>query len=92
MLVGKSERTVLGIKTSDVLAMATLAGAKAFNRKDIGRIAVNAKPDFLLIDLNHPATPPFYDPLGNLLHCAAERAVKAIYVNGRCIASDGKLA
>jgi len=80
---------VLDIKTSDVRDMATLAGAKALNRKNISRIAVDAKPNFLLIDLNHPAIPPVYDPLRNLLHCAAERAVKAIYVNGRCIASDG---
>ncbi len=82
---------MLDIKTSDVRDMATLAGAKALNRKNISRIAVDAKPNFLLIDLNHPAIPPVYDPLRNLLHCAAERAVKAIYVNGRCIASDGKL-
>ncbi len=88
-IAGKS---VFDIKTSDVLDMATLAGAKALGRKDIGRITVGAKPDFSLIDLNHPAMQPVYDPLRNLLHCAAERAVKAVYVDGRCIASDGKLA
>lgn len=84
-------KSVFDIKTSDILDMATLAGANALGRKDIGRIAVGARPDFSLIDLNHPAMQPVYDPLRNLLHCAAERAVKAVYVDGRLIASDGKL-
>lgn len=87
-IAGKS---VFDIMTSDILDMATLSGAKALGRKDIGRIAVGAKPDFSLIDLNHPAMQPVYDPLRNLLHCAAERAVKAVFVDGRCISADGKL-
>lgn len=87
-IAGKS---VFDIKTSDILDMATLSGARALGRKDIGRIAVGAKPDLLLVDLEHPAMQPVYDPLRNLLHCAAERAVKAVYVDGRCIAMDGKL-
>ncbi len=87
-IAGKS---VFDVKTSDVLEMATLAGAKALGRKDIGRIAVGAKADFSLVDLNHPAMQPVYDPLRNLLHCAAERAVKAVYVDGHCIANDGRI-
>ncbi|KQV38368.1 MULTISPECIES: amidohydrolase family protein [unclassified Rhizobium] len=86
-IAGKS---VFDLKTSDILEMATLAGAKALGRQDIGRIAVGAKPDFSLVDLNHPAMQPIHDPLRNLLHCAAERAVEAVYVDGRCIARNGR--
>lgn len=87
-IAGKS---VFDIKTGDILDMATLGGAKALGRSDIGRIAVGAKPDFSLVDLNHPAMQPVYDPLRNLLQCAAERAVEAVYVDGQCIARGGKL-
>lgn len=87
-IAGKS---VFDISTADVLDMATLGGSKALGRNDIGRIAVGAKPDFSLIDLDHPAMQPVYDPLRNLLHCAAERAVQAVYVDGQCILRDGKL-
>ncbi len=87
-IAGKS---VHDIKTADIFEMATLGGAKALGRTDIGRIAVGAKADFSLIDLNHSAMQPVYDPLRNLLHCAAERAVQAVYVDGQCIARDGKL-
>jgi cytosine/adenosine deaminase-related metal-dependent hydrolase len=46
--------------------------------------------DFSIIDLTHPAMQPVYDPLCSLLHCAAERTVESVHVDGRCIARDGK--
>lgn len=33
---------------------------------------------------------PVYDPLRGLLHCAAERAVESVHVDGRCVSRDGK--
>ena len=33
---------------------------------------------------------PVYDPLRSLLHCAAERAVEKVYVDGRLIVDRGK--
>lgn len=87
-IAGKS---VFDLKTADILDMATLAGARALGRQDIGRIAVGARPDFSLVDLSHPAMQPVYDPLRNLLHCAAERAIEAVYVDGRCIARQGQI-
>jgi cytosine/adenosine deaminase-related metal-dependent hydrolase len=86
-IAGKS---VFDLNTADVLDMATLAGAQALGRDDIGRIAVGARADFSIIDLTHPAMQPVYDPLRSLLHCAAERAVESVHVDGRCIARDGK--
>jgi len=83
-------RTVSDLATADVLDMATLAGARALGRSDIGRVAVGAKADFCVVNLEHPAMQPVYDPLRSLLHCAAERAVESVHVDGRCIARDGR--
>jgi hypothetical protein len=33
---------------------------------------------------------PLYDPLRNLLHCAAERAVVGVYVDGTCVMRDDR--
>jgi 5-methylthioadenosine/S-adenosylhomocysteine deaminase len=77
--------TVFDVDTAAVFDAATLAGAKALGRNDIGRIATGAKADFSLVDLKHPGMQPLYDPLRNLLHCAAERAVAAVYVDGACV-------
>lgn len=84
-------RSVFDVGTVDVFEAATLAGAHALGRPDIGRIAVGAKADFLLIDLKHAAMQPVYDPLRNLLHCAAERAVEAVYVDGVAVVDNGRL-
>lgn len=80
------------VATGDILEMATLAGAKALGRDDIGRIALKAKADFFIVDLKHPAMQPVYDPLRNLLHCAAERAIEAVYVDGDLVVEKGRPA
>src|SRR5690606_33540682 len=49
-----------------------------------------AKADFSLVDLKHPGMQPLHDPLRNLLHCAAERAVAAVYVDGACVMREDR--
>lgn len=82
--------SVFDVSTADIFEAATLAGAKALGRDDIGRIAPGAKADFSLIDLKHPGMQPVYDPVRNLLHCAAERAVAAVYVDGACVMENDR--
>ncbi|WP_421593030.1 amidohydrolase family protein [Shinella sp. M27] len=82
--------TVFDVSTADIFDVATLAGARALGRSDIGRIAKGAKADFSLVDLKHPGMQPVYDPLRNLLHCAAERAVAAVYVDGACVMENDR--
>ena len=82
--------SVFDVDTAAVFEAATLSGAKALGRSDIGRIARGAKADFSLVDLKHPGMQPLYDPLRNLLHCAAERAVAAVYVDGTCVMRDDR--
>jgi cytosine/adenosine deaminase-related metal-dependent hydrolase len=75
---------------SDIFTAATIGGAKALVRDDIGRIAVGAKADLMLIDLAHPAMRPTRDPLRSLIYSASERAVRDVYVDGRRVVADGK--
>ena len=82
--------TVFDVGTADLFEMATLAGARALGRSDIGLIAKGSKADFSLIDLTHPGMQPIHDPLRNLLHCAAERAVAAVYVDGVCVMENDR--
>ncbi|WP_245299300.1 amidohydrolase family protein [Sinorhizobium sp. GL28] len=85
-----SGKSVFDVATGDILEAATIAGARALGRDDIGRIAVGSKADFLVVDLRHHAMQPVYDPLRNLLHCAAERAIERVYVDGTCVVSGGR--
>lgn len=83
-------KSVFDMTTADIFDAATLAGARALGRSDIGRLSVGAKADLLVIDLDAPSMRPVYDPLRSLLHCAAERAVERVYVDGRLTVDRGK--
>ncbi|MGO4839936.1 amidohydrolase family protein, partial [Rhizobiaceae sp. 2RAB30] len=83
-------KSVFDVTTGDVFDAATLAGARALGRQDIGRLEVGAKADLLVVDLDTPTMRPVYDPLRSLLHCAAERAVQRVYVDGRLTVDQGK--
>lgn len=82
--------TVADLKTSDVFNAATIGGAKALRRDDIGVVKVGAKADLVLVDLKNQAMRPLREPLRSLIFVAAERAVRDVYVDGRLVVENGK--
>lgn len=84
--------TPFNVTTGQIFRSATLGGAKLLGRDDIGRLAVGAKPDVVLVDLKHPMLQPsFREPLRALIFSAAERAVKHVFVAGRHVVKDFKV-
>lgn len=83
-------RNVAGPSTASVLHAATVGGARALGRDDLGKLAVGAKADFVLVDLDHPMMQPVRDPLRSLVYTAGERPVRDVYVDGRQVVRDGK--
>jgi cytosine/adenosine deaminase-related metal-dependent hydrolase len=75
--------------STDVFNAATIGGAVALGRNDLGRLAPGAKADLVLIDLDHPSMKPGRDPLRNLIFTAAERAVKHVYIDGLQVVNNG---
>jgi 5-methylthioadenosine/S-adenosylhomocysteine deaminase len=84
-------RSVFDLDTGGLFSAATLGGARALGRSDIGRLATGAKADLTLVDLSHPAMQPVHDPLRNLIHCAAERAIRDVYVDGEAVVKDHRI-
>ncbi|MFQ5786086.1 MAG: amidohydrolase family protein [Alphaproteobacteria bacterium] len=70
---------------------ATVGGARAIRRPDLGRLAVGAKADIVLVDLNHPYMQPAREPLRSLIHSASDRAVRDVYVDGAPVVRGGKV-
>jgi 5-methylthioadenosine/S-adenosylhomocysteine deaminase len=85
-----STGNVHALRTTDLFDAATIGGAKALGREDIGRLAPGAKADLVLVDVTHPAMRPVYDPIRSLIYAAGERAVRQVYVDGRVVVRDGK--
>jgi len=87
-LAAETPRTVA---TADVFEAATVGGAAALARDDIGRLAPGCRADVVLVDLHHPAMRPVRDPLRSLIYSAAGRAVRSVFVDGVEIVRDGRV-
>ena len=77
--------------TEDVFGCATVGGARALGRPDLGRLAPGCKADIVLIDLRHPSMRPIRDPLRSLVYAAADRAVRDVYVDGVQVVDQGRV-
>ena len=78
------------VTTADIFTAATIGGVSALGRDDLGRLAPGAKADLVIVDAEHPAMRPLYDPIRSLVYSAAERAVRHVFVDGRQVVKDGK--
>jgi 5-methylthioadenosine/S-adenosylhomocysteine deaminase len=84
-------RDIGTVTTADLLHAATVGGAMALMRDDLGRIAPDKKADIVLVDLTVPQMRPVRDPLRSFVYHAADRAVRDVFVDGRQIVADGKV-
>jgi 5-methylthioadenosine/S-adenosylhomocysteine deaminase len=87
-VVSESSRSVT---VGDVFNAATIGGARALGRDDIGRPAIGCKADVVIVDCAHPAMRPCHDPLRSLVYSASDRAVKHVFVDGVQVVRDQKV-
>jgi 5-methylthioadenosine/S-adenosylhomocysteine deaminase len=78
-----ADRRIAGGRTIDAFNAATIGGARIALRPDLGRLAVGAKADLVLVELTDPSMMPIYDPIRSLVFTAADRAVRDVYVDGK---------
>ena len=69
--------------TADMYNAATLGGARALGRDDLGRLAPGAQADIVVFDLQGPHLGPFFDPFKNLILAGRGTDCRASYVRGR---------
>lgn len=71
------------VTTAQVFSAATTGGAVALGRPDLGHLCEGAAADVVSVNLAAPSMRPVHDPLRSLVHTAAERAVRDVWVAGR---------
>jgi len=67
---------------------ATLGGARALGRDDLGRLAPGAQADIVVFDLTGSHLGPVFEPLKNLMLAGRGTDCRASYIAGRCVMED----
>jgi 5-methylthioadenosine/S-adenosylhomocysteine deaminase len=91
ILARVAARDINTVTTADMFHAATVGGANAVLRQDLGRLAPGMKADIVVVDLECSDMMPARDPLRSLVYHAAERAVRDVYVDGRQVVADFKV-
>src|SRR5579859_2031065 len=74
-------------RAQDVFDAATLGGAKALGRDDLGRLSAGALADIVLVDLRGLHFGAVHDPIRSLVEYGSAGDIDTVIVNGRTLVS-----
>lgn len=87
--VAHCDPTVLTAR--QLLRLATIGGAEALGRGDLGYLAPGARADFFLFDPRTPKSTPLHDPVSTLVYAGGEQNVVTTVAAGRVVLEDGRI-
>lgn len=76
-------------RAEDYYDAATVLGADALGRPDLGRLRAGSKADLIVIDLDDPFMGQVIDPIQTLLLNATARMIRSVMIDGRFVMEDG---
>ncbi len=85
------ERNTAATTAADVFDAATLGGARALGRDDLGRIAPGAAADLVLWKAASWGMTPLRDPVKNIVYNATAEDVDRVWVAGRLVVDRGRV-
>jgi 5-methylthioadenosine/S-adenosylhomocysteine deaminase len=84
-----AEQSQQATTAMEAFNMATVHGARALGRDDLGRLAPNCKADIVLVDLSKPRAAGYDDPLKYLVYNGDGCDVDTVMVNGEVVVRGG---
>ncbi|MGG5818074.1 amidohydrolase family protein [Falsiroseomonas sp. HW251] len=78
-------------RSEDLYDSATLGGAKALGRDDLGRLAPGAKADITVFDLSAPHLGQVVDPIQTMMLSGRGTDMRSVIVDGRASLQDGRI-
>ena len=75
----------------EIFNSATLGGAKAINRDDLGKIAKGCLADIAIINMQTLNNVPCRDPVKNIVNSASRSDVEFVIINGKIVLEQGNL-
>ncbi|MGH7264684.1 MAG: amidohydrolase family protein [Candidatus Rokuibacteriota bacterium] len=85
------ERNTQATTAAHVFDAATLGGARALGRDDLGRVAPGARADLVLWKGTSWGMSPLRDPVKNIVYNAGPEDIDRVWVNGRLVVDGGRV-
>ncbi|WP_373824783.1 chlorohydrolase family protein [Achromobacter insuavis] len=92
MLCRVMDQSTEAVRSEDYYDAATLGGADALGRADLGRLAPGAKADIVVFDFSHDRNGQLIDPIQTLMVGGSGRDVSQVVIDGRFVMVDGRIA
>jgi len=87
-----ADRDAAAVMSPDFWDAATLGGAKALGRDDLGRLQPGARADIAVFALDDVVMTPAIDPITTLVNGGSGKVTKAVFVDGRLSMRDRQVA
>jgi len=84
------DRKASGARAAAVFNAATIGGADALGRPDLGRLAVGAKADMVILNLRTTRYGPMRDPINALVEYGSGADVETVMVDGEVVVENGR--
>ena len=84
------DRKASGARAAAAFNAATIGGANALGRSDLGRLAVGAKADIVIINLRTTRYGPMRDPINALVEYGSGADVETVIVDGEVVVENGR--
>ena len=75
----------------EVFNSATLGGAKAIDKDNLGKIAKDCLADLVILNMETINNVPCRDPVKNIVNASTRTDVDYVMVNGKIVVENGKL-
>ncbi len=83
------DASISSVRSEHYFDAATLGGADALRRPDLGRLQPGAKADMIVIDMGHDRIGHVIDPIQTLMMNSSGRDVRTVVIDGRFVMVDG---
>ena len=91
MLCRVMEGSAEAVRAEELFDAATVGGANALGRPDLGRLQPGAAADITVLNRGHPRIGQVIDPVQTLLIGGSGRDVRDVFVAGRQVVLDGTI-
>jgi cytosine/adenosine deaminase-related metal-dependent hydrolase len=83
------DRNAAGARAAAVFNAATIGGAQALGKNDLGRLEAGALADLVIVNLRQTRYGPVRDPITAIVEYASGADVETVIVNGEIVIKDG---